>query len=159
MMNSQEELEKELSEIWKDSVYNVETKNLNLRFELFKKYTKRLIASETAKAELDTARKIGLAASHAGLFIKDLSKVEDWNEAVADLRAKAVEGEKNKIRKAITLIQEYPQEVFHMYEGKLPWVIFEGRADEREKRAIYEAAFRDFTGLLKKLLAPHTNTT
>lgn len=93
------------------------------------------------------------------LYTDHIEIAKWWLDKLASHTAKAVEGEKNKIRKAITLIQEYPQEVFHMYEGKLPWVIFEGRADEREKRAIYEAAFRDFTGLLKRFLEPHTDTT
>lgn len=66
--------------------------------------------------------------------------------------ALVVRGERAKIRKCMFQIQEYPQKVFHLYGGKLPWVIFDGKADEKEKMAIYEAAFRDFTGLLNKFL-------
>lgn len=47
-------------------------------------------------------------------------------------------------------VEDYPRKIFELYEGKLPFVIFKGKADEAEKMTIYTQAFKDVLSLLSQ---------
>lgn len=79
----------------------------------------------------------------------------DWHKAVPAIY-KALEiileeiiiGEKSEIK---WLIENYKYKLLTtMPDGKLPFVVFKGKADEEEKKSIYFHAFDDIIKLLKK---------
>ena len=52
--------------------------------------------------------------------------------------------------RAVSIVENYPKMVLELHGGKLPWIIFQGKADEDEKKQIYEMAFRDILQALHK---------
>jgi len=47
------------------------------------------------------------------------------------------------------MIIEFHKKQLKLYKGKLPFMAFPGKADEKEKITIYEQALRDIIGLLR----------
>ena len=66
-----------------------------------------------------------------------------WLEKIAQARA-------DERREIVEKIENYPKIVLELHGGKIPWVVFQGKADEAEKFAIYEMAFRDVLNLIKE---------
>lgn len=48
---------------------------------------------------------------------------------------------------------EYTEKQLKLYDGKLPFVVWEGKADEKEKITIYEQAMKDTAEILSTLLS------
>ncbi len=85
-------------------------------------------------------------------FSKRYSRVQnnDYNEVLSfiekTLQAQRTEDIKNLIKE----IDEYPERLFElMPDHKLPFVVFNGKADEAEKWTIYIQGFNDMRDLLR----------
>ena len=55
------------------------------------------------------------------------------------------------IKDALEKMREYPKKMYELNNGKLPWVVFGGKADEEEKFAIYKLGFEDAIKILSSL--------
>lgn len=54
-------------------------------------------------------------------------------------------------KEIVDMVSEYPEKLIKiMPSGKLPFVIFGGKADEEEKKTIYFQAFKDVINLIIK---------
>jgi len=49
------------------------------------------------------------------------------------------------------VMKEYPNMLFELNNGKMPWVIFQGKADEEEKFTLYKLGFEDAMKILSAL--------
>jgi len=59
--------------------------------------------------------------------------------------AQAIAEEKARVR---GVMKEYPNKLFELNNGKMPWVIFQGKADEEEKFTLYKLGFEDAVKIL-----------
>jgi len=60
----------------------------------------------------------------------------------------ALAEEKARVR---GVMKEYPNKLFELNNGKMPWVIFQGKADEEEKFTLYKLGFEDAMKILASL--------
>ena len=69
-----------------------------------------------------------------------------------ELQHAYTQGRESAVEEVRGLIRDYPQKIRDiMPEGKLPFVIFQGKADEGEKWTIYEQAYKDILALLQNI--------
>lgn len=80
---------------------------------------------------------------HEGGLVSKNQYIKDfWAEKMSLIYDKAVEEMREKIEK-------YPEKLRSiMPEGKLPFVVFQGKATEEEKWVIYSQAFKDILSTL-----------
>ena len=74
-----------------------------------------------------------------------------YNQAKAELRAKIPEIEKKIVEEIEKTVQDYMDRQYKLNNGKLPFVMFEGRADENEKVAIYMQGVNDVIRIINHL--------
>ena len=51
-------------------------------------------------------------------------------------------------------MKEYPKKLFELTNGKMPWVIWQGKADEEEKFTLYKLGFEDAIKILSLQYKP-----
>ena len=61
------------------------------------------------------------------------------------------EAEQEMLKRVVGEMKEYPKKLFELNNGKMPWVIFQGKADEGEKFTLYKLGFEDAMNLLSSL--------
>ena len=67
------------------------------------------------------------------------------------LITKIQEAEQEMIKRVVGEMREYPKMIFELNNGKIPWVIWQGKADEGEKFALYKLGFDDACKILSAL--------
>jgi hypothetical protein len=74
-----------------------------------------------------------------------------YQQALADLRNKIPEIEKKIIEEIEKFVLGYYKNVMALSNGKLPFVVWEGKAGEAEKVAIYEQGVKDTLKIIRNL--------
>lgn len=63
-----------------------------------------------------------------------------------------IEGEVQKMKNQTSIeFQDYPSKVWKINNGKMPFVMWNGKADEEEKFQIWRTGFMEASGLTKKV--------
>ncbi len=87
----------------------------------------------------------------------------DVGKEIKDFLQSSLTSYKSQILKEIgEVVKDYFARQSEMCGGKIPFVIFEGKADEKEKITIYEKGIQDTLGIIKMmekadLLSPTSN--
>ena len=74
-----------------------------------------------------------------------------WEEVRQFLTAKLDQARTEERERVVGEMREYPKKLFELYNGKMPWVIFQGKADEEEKFTLYKLGFEDAMKILASL--------
>ena len=60
--------------------------------------------------------------------------------------------EKELLKQLYLELEAYPQKVWKMYDGKLPFVFWKGKADENEKYQIWRTGITDAMSIVKRFI-------
>lgn len=73
-------------------------------------------------------------------------------KALLQQRMDEIEGEVQKMKNQTSIeFQDYPSKVWKINNGKMPFVMWNGKADEEEKFQIWRTGFMEASGLTKKV--------
>lgn len=64
----------------------------------------------------------------------------------------SLNGLADMIAKEVDSKRSFPSKMFQIYEGKMPFAVFEGKADEKEKYQIFKLGFNDAISQVLSLL-------
>ena len=74
---------------------------------------------------------------------------EGMEKIIHKLQQEAYEkGREAERKESVEMLTKYPQKIYDLYGGKMPWVMFEGTASEDEKRNWHQHAFNDVIKLI-----------
>lgn len=78
--------------------------------------------------------------------------VAQWWLSKLQQRMDEIEGEVQKMKNQTSIeFQDYPSKVWKINNGKMPFVMWNGKADEEEKFQIWRTGFMEASGLTKKV--------
>ena len=82
----------------------------------------------------------------------DVTKIQ-IKELLAESIQQALAEERERV---VGEMKEYPKKLFELNNGKMPWVIWQGKADEEEKFTLYKLGFEDAIKILSLQYKPLT---
>jgi len=88
-----------------------------------------------------------IAAAAEGVFFNE-EQTKAVNALVSTSIQQAIAEERERVR---GVMKAYPNKLFELNNGKMPWVIFQGKADEEEKFTLYKLGFEDAMKILASL--------
>ena len=96
--------------------------------------------TNTEKQLIESVKKALYEESRKYSTAQERNLISIFHQAITEERERVV-GE----------MREYPKKLFELYNGKMPWVIFQGKADEEEKFTLYKLGFEDAMKILASL--------